>query len=259
MCEECGCGEPTVEHTHHDGHHHEHGHAHGDSHGHEHNDHGPATHRIAVNQNVMEKNDRYARENRAYFSNRKILALNLISSPGSGKTSLLEAMAKIFGPKMAVIEGDIQTSRDAERVIRAGSRAWQIETHGACHLDAHGVAHAVEQLDLDGCEIMVIENVGNLVCPATYDLGEHLKIAILSLPEGDDKVLKYPAVFSRIGALIIGKIDLAPFLEFNIEKAVNECRSLNRLFVTHKLSAKTGEGVQAFCDYLAAKRIEAFA
>lgn len=258
MCEECGCGEPSVEHTHPDDHHHEHGHSHGDSsdHGHSHGDH--ATRQIAVGRDVMEKNDGYARENRAYFSHRKILALNLISSPGSGKTSLLEAMAKIFGPKMAVIEGDIQTSRDAERVIRAGSRARQIETHGACHLDAHGVGHALDDLDLEGCEILVIENVGNLVCPATYDLGEHLKIAILSLPEGDDKVLKYPAVFSRIGALVISKIDLAPHLEFDVDKAVNECRSLNRLFVTYKLSAKTGEGVKAFCDYLTAKREEVF-
>ena len=246
MCEECGCGEPAAPHTHDSD-----GHTHGAM-GHHH------THRIDINKDVMEKNNEIARGNRAFFEAQGLYAVNLISSPGSGKTALLEAMAGVFGGKLAVIEGDIQTSRDSERVIRAGSRAAQIETGGACHLDAHGVSHALEDLDLKGCEILVIENVGNLVCPAAYDLGEHLKVAILSLPEGDDKVLKYPAIFSRIGALIIGKVDLAPHMEFDVRKAVNECKSLNRKFETFEISAKTGKGVKDYCDFLVASRRKIF-
>ena len=209
---------------------------------------------VPINQAVMAKNDGFAAENRAVFDRRKLFVVNLISSPGSGKTSLLEAMARTFGSRLAVIEGDITTSRDAERVIRAGSRSYQIETGGACHLDAHSVSHALQHLDLDGCELLIIENVGNLVCPATYELGEHMKAAILSLPEGDDKVLKYPAIFNRIGALLINKIDLAPYLQFDSEKAINECRSLNRSFESFQLSSKTGEGMKAWCDYLVEKR-----
>jgi hydrogenase nickel incorporation protein HypB len=248
MCEECGCGEPgTSAHNKKSG---DHGHSHGTT-THSHESH---SHTIAINKDILQKNDAYASQNRAFFDSRKLYVVNLISSPGSGKTSLLEALAKQFNEKMAVIEGDIQTSRDSERVIRAGSRAHQIETGGACHLDAHSIAHALDHLDLDGCEYLVIENVGNLVCPATYELGEHIKVAILSIPEGDDKVLKYPAIFSRIGALLINKIDLAPYIDFDVQKTINECRSLNRKFETLKISAKTGEGIKAFCDFLVQKR-----
>jgi hydrogenase nickel incorporation protein HypB len=247
MCEDCGCDElhtPANKNKNH-GHEHDHTHEHG---------HSSHSHTISINKDVLQKNDEYAAENRAFFDSKKIYTVNLISSPGSGKTSLLEALAGEFGEKLAVIEGDIQTRRDAERVIRAGSRAHQIETGGACHLDAHGIAHAADHLDFEGCEFLIIENVGNLVCPATYELGEHMKAAILSIPEGDDKVLKYPAIFSRIGALLINKIDLAPYIEFDTQKAVNECRSLNRKFETFKVSAKTGEGIKAFCDFLVEKR-----
>jgi hydrogenase nickel incorporation protein HypB len=244
MCEECGCGNPSDTHTHDhgDGEHHHH---HGGNHDHQHE-----KRRVALNVDVLEKNNRYARENRELFKKHGLFVVNLISSPGSGKTLLLERLAAVFGESMAVIEGDVQTRRDAERVIRAGSRAYQIETGGACHLDAHSVAHAVDHLDLTGVKLLVIENVGNLVCPATYDLGEHMKIGILSLPEGDDKVLKYPALFSRIGALVISKTDLAPYLEFDVQKAVNECRSLNREFRTIKVSAKTGDGVKELAELL---------
>jgi len=241
MCETCGCNEPTVAETHGEG-----------SHAHKHHHHSHE-HTVQLDIPVLQKNNRIAQENRAFLAERGIYAVNIISSPGSGKTTLLEALASHFGSKMAVIEGDVQTRRDSERIIRAGSRAVQIETGGACHLDAHSVAHALEDLDSEECKILVIENVGNLVCPSSYDLGENEKWAILSLPEGDDKILKYPSLFSRIQALIISKIDLADRLEFNIRTAVNECKSLNRNFETYSLSAKSGEGVDTLIGYISAK------
>lgn len=228
MCNDCGCLEP----------------------GHEHHTHSHETKTLALHQDVLAKNNAFAERNRSIFKAQGVFVINLISSPGSGKTALLEALARHYGPSMAVIEGDIQTSRDADRVIRSGSRAHQIETNGACHLDAHAVLHALDHLDLAGCRLLVIENVGNLVCPAAYDLGEHEKMAILSLPEGDDKILKYPALFSRIDALIINKIDLAPYLDFHVDTAVSECRSLNPSFETFLLSAKTGEGVDRLISHL---------
>lgn len=236
MCDTCGCSSPGLDHDH------EHTHSHGEV------EHSHGT--IEVGESVLRKNNELAARNRAFFEERGVYVINMISSPGSGKTTIIEAMARHFGSAMVVVEGDVQTRRDAERVIRAGSRAYQIETNGACHLDAHSVTHALEHLDLEGCSLVVIENVGNLVCPATYDLGEHEKVAILSLPEGDDKILKYPALFHRIGALLINKMDLAPYLDFDVDKAVNECRSLNRAFTTFPLSGKTGEGIEEFCAYL---------
>lgn len=244
MCEECGCGE--VGHTHDNGHDHSHDHTHSHDHDHEHKS-------ISVGVSVLKRNNELAEKNRAVFDKHGVFVINIISSPGSGKTTLLEALARAFGQQMAVIEGDLQTSRDAERVIRAGSSAYQIQTNGACHLDAHSVSHAVEHLDLDGVKLLVIENVGNLVCPAAYELGEHEKVAILSLPEGDDKILKYPSLFHRTGVLLINKIDLAPHLDFDVAKAVNECRSLNRSFQVFEVSGKTGEGLDGFLKYLADK------
>lgn len=236
MCESCGCAGPPT-----------HSHDHGHDHGHSHN---PKTTTITLDQDVLAKNKSFADENRKAITSHGMFAINLISSPGSGKTSLLEALGRHFGQSMAVIEGDIQTSRDADRVIRSGSRAHQIETNGACHLDAHAVGHAMDHMDFSGCKLLVIENVGNLVCPAAYDLGEHVKVAILSLPEGDDKILKYPALFSRIQALIINKIDLQPYLDFNVDAAINECKSLNQSFDTFVISAKTGEGMDKLIAYI---------
>jgi hydrogenase nickel incorporation protein HypB len=152
-----------------------------------------------------------------------------------------------------VIEGDIQTGRDADRVSAAGSKVYQIETHGACHLDAHSVEHALDHLDLDNAELLVIENVGNLVCPSIFDLGEHEKMAILSLPEGDDKVFKYPALFHRVRTLLINKIDLQSYLDFDMERAEEECRSLNPDVESFRISASTGEGMKAFFFHLEQK------
>ena len=208
--------------------------------------------KVSIRSPVMCKNDAIAAGNRRLFADSGIFAINVISSPGSGKTTLLERMAEILGDEMAVIEGDVQTRRDAERVEKTGCRVYQIETGGACHLDAARVAEALAQLRPGdtGCRILVIENVGNLVCPSGYDLGEHIKVGVLSLPEGDDKVLKYPSVFSRVGAFVINKIDLAAVMDFDEARAIRECASLNEDFETFRVSAKTGEGVDAFCRFL---------
>ena len=216
--------------------------------------------KVAVKSPVMLKNDAIAAENRRLLEGKGILTVNLIGSPGCGKTTLLEAMAKHFGRAMVVIEGDLQTRRDAERVEQAGCQAYQIETHGRCHLDAQAVAEALEHLDLSAgtCKLLVIENVGNLVCPSGYDLGEHLKIGVLSVPEGDDKVLKYPSLFSRVAVFLVGKIDLAPLLDFDAARAEAECRSLNPKVTGFRLSAKTGEGVAAFCRFLEGERAARF-
>lgn len=212
--------------------------------------------KVDIQQPVLSKNDRIAAENRHRLEQLGIYCINLISSPGSGKTTLLERLAGYFGPRMACIEGDLQTRRDAERVQRAGVLAHQIETDGACHLDAGEVAGALDVMDLGSTEVelLVIENVGNLVCPSSFELGEHMKVGMLSVPEGDDKVLKYPSIFSRVGVMIVNKIDLLPYMDFDVERAVEECRSINSDVEVFRLAAKTGEHVEAFCRYLEEKQ-----
>lgn len=207
---------------------------------------------VDISTPVMDKNDRFAASNRKLLNRKKIFTLNLISSPGAGKTTLLESMARFFGSKMAVIEGDVQTDRDAERVRKAGCQAWQIETGGSCHLDAEAVNHALGHMNLESHELalLCIENVGNLICPSGYDLGENLKIGLISLPEGDDKILKYPSLFSRISVLLINKMDLLPHIDFDVNRTIDECRSLNPEVLVFTVSAKTGEGMEEFCDFL---------
>lgn len=208
--------------------------------------------KIDIAEPVMSKNDRFAAQNRDILRKRDISTLNLISSPGAGKTTVLESMARFFGGRMAVIEGDVQTRRDAERIEKAGCQAWQIETGGACHLDAQAVNHALGHMDLhaQGLGLLAIENVGNLICPSGYDLGEDLRIGILSIPEGDDKILKYPSLFSSIDVLLINKMDLAAHLEFDMERTIEECRSLNPDVVVFTVSARTGEGMEEFCEFI---------
>ncbi len=208
--------------------------------------------KVDITTSVMSKNDRFAEDNRELLSGKGIYTLNLISSPGAGKTTVLESMARFFGPRMAVIEGDIQTRRDAERIEKAGCQAWQIETGGACHLDAHAVNHALGHMNLDpdALELLAIENVGNLICPSGYDLGEDMRIGLLSVPEGDDKILKYPSLFSSINVLVINKMDLIPHLDFDVDRAIEECRSLNPDVLVFTVSAKTGEGMEEFCDFV---------
>lgn len=208
------------------------------------------TNKFDLNVNVMVKNDQLAKKNKSLFLKENLFVVNLISSPGSGKTTLLQAMAQKYRKAMGVIVGDPQTRRDAERIESSGSAAFQIETRGACHLDAGSVNHALTHLDLSQLKLLVIENVGNLVCPAGYYLGETIKIGILSTTEGDDKVLKYPSLFSRISALLINKIDLLPHVDFDVERVAGECKSLNPNLAMFEISAKTGKGLPAFYQYL---------
>jgi hydrogenase nickel incorporation protein HypB len=266
MCEECGCSDlynkpekavepPKHNHDHHEHHHHDNDHDH--HHAHQDNSHSHShTTTLEIGLSALKKNDDYAMRNRKFFHERNVLAVNLISSPGSGKTTLLEQMARQFGKSMAVIVGDIQTRRDAQRIEACGSPAYQIETNGACHLDAHSVGHALEKLDFAEVKICIIENVGNLVCPAAYDLGEAFKVAILSAPEGDDKVLKYPSIFSRASIVLINKMDIAGFLDFDVEKVKKECKSLNDQCNIFLIAAKTGQGVEDFCQFLKIKRAQ---
>ncbi len=252
MCKECGCTSIDVHGDH--GHHHDHSHKH--EHHHEHSQErtgtsdNTSTRKVSVELAVLDKNNTFADENRHFFKKKGIYVINLISSPGSGKTTIVEYLARHFGEKMAVVVGDIQTLRDAERARAAGCRSVQIETLGACHLDAHSIAHAVESLNLNGVKLLVIENVGNLVCPSSYDLGEHEVVAVLSVPEGDDKVLKYPVVFHRASTLLINKIDLAPYVNFDKRKVIAEARSLNSRIRVFETAAVKGMGMDTFVEYL---------
>ena len=262
MCTVCGCGEGESriegEHSHH--HHHEHGHDHDHAHIHEqadhhHYGHGPAhahvpgmsqSHMVQIEQDILSKNDEYARANRQAFVEKGILTLNLVSSPGSGKTSLLTRTLQDLSEKipMAVIEGDQETSRDANRIRETGVRAVQINTGKGCHLDAHQVGHAVEHLQLARGSVLMIENVGNLVCPAAFDLGEAAKVAILSVTEGEDKPIKYPDMFHAADILLLNKIDLLPYLDFDVAQCIEYARRVNPGIQIFKVSAKTGEGMQ---------------
>jgi hydrogenase nickel incorporation protein HypB len=204
---------------------------------------------IRMASSVHAANDAVARQNRDLFAGKRLTVLNMISSPGSGKTSILERMAKAWGRGLAVITGDIQTSLDADRLAAAGAAAVQIETGGACHLSALMVQRALAGIDLDKKRLLVIENVGNLVCPAAFDLGETMKIAVLSVAEGDEKVAKYPALFARAAAVIVSKTDLLPYVTFSADRVRNDCRRLNRGVRLFPLSCTTGEGFDAWMDY----------
>ena len=204
---------------------------------------------IRIASSVHAANDAVARQNRLLFTGRKLMVLNMISSPGSGKTSVLERMAARYKSALAVITGDIQTTFDADRLTRAGAAAVQIETGGSCHLSAAMVHTVIMGMDLDNKKLLVIENVGNLVCPASFDLGENRKIAVLSVAEGDEKVAKYPALFARAAAVIVNKTDLLPYVNFSVDRVREDCRRLNRDVMLFPLSCTTGEGFNAWMDY----------
>ena len=207
---------------------------------------------IPVVRNVLEANDRMAARLRDEFKRCGVLTLNLISSPGSGKTSLLERTLRDLGTefRMAVIEGDPQTDNDARRVAATGAVAVQINTDGGCHLDSNMILAALENLELEQLDILFIENVGNLVCPVEFDCGEDAKIALLSLPEGDDKPEKYPFLFNRASAMILNKIDLLPYLDFDMETAARHARHLNAALPVFKISCRTGDGLEEWYDWL---------
>lgn len=210
---------------------------------------------IPVVRNVLEANDRIAATLRGEFADRGILVLNLISSPGSGKTSLLERTLRDLAPelRMAVIEGDLQTDNDARRVAATGAKAVQINTDGGCHLNSNMVQEALRALDAQGTnelDVLFIENVGNLVCPVEFDCGEDAKIALLSVAEGDDKPEKYPQLFHLAQVMLINKTDLLPYVDFNLEKAGAHAQRLNANLTIMEISCRTGTGLDAWYNWL---------
>jgi len=288
----CGEGETRIEgqglehdHDHTHGHHHHHDHEHGHGHGHHHDhdhehshahDHGHHQHThgdhhdygqgpahahapgmsqsrmVQIEQDILGKNNQYAAANRQLFQERQILALNLVSSPGSGKTSLLtRSIDDLKGElPITVIEGDQQTANDADRIRETGVSALQINTGKGCHLDAHMIGHAMESLQPADNSLLFIENVGNLVCPAAFDLGEAHKVAILSVTEGEDKPLKYPDMFHAADLMILNKTDLLPYLDFDVNKCIEFARRVNPDIEVLQLSAKSGEGMEAWYQWI---------
>ena len=210
---------------------------------------------ITIERKVLEKNDQIAGRNRRLFSDRGIFALNLVSSPGAGKTSLLErTIRELQGSmKIAVIEGDVQTDLDAQRVAKYGVPVIQIVTLGGCHLEAGLVQDALGNLDLTGVDLLFIENVGNLVCPANYDLGEATKVVILSTTEGDDKPLKYPAMFLNSSVLIVNKTDLVPYVNCDLNVLKGNALRVNPSLKIFETSCFTGAGIPEWCDWLRRK------
>ena len=207
---------------------------------------------VQIERDILAKNDAFARENRALFADRGVFALNLVSSPGSGKTTLLVRTIEALRGRLAtaVIEGDQQTSRDADRVRATGAPAIQINTGKGCHLDAHMVGQALRQLPLADGSLLLIENVGNLVCPAAFDLGEAHKVAILSVTEGEDKPIKYPDLFHAADLLLVNKVDLLPHLDFDVEAAVAFAHRVRPGLEVIRVSATTGEGFEAWLAWL---------
>jgi hydrogenase nickel incorporation protein HypB len=254
MCGTCGCGEdntviigkPGSEHEH--GHHHHHHH---DDHQHGH-DHSHNDQEIRLEQDILMKNNLLAERNRGYFIAKNILAINLVSSPGSGKTSLLEKTIIELKDelKLNIIEGDQQTFNDAKRIEKAGAPVVQVNTGHGCHLDAHMVTHAVEQLEPEDSSVLFIENVGNLVCPSMFDLGESFRVVIMSVTEGEDKPVKYPDMFASSQLCIINKTDLLPHLDYKLDEAKEYALRVNHKLQFMEVSAKTGEGMDAWYNWL---------
>ncbi|CAD5375026.1 GTP hydrolase involved in nickel liganding into hydrogenases [Rubrivivax sp. A210] len=284
MCMTCGCGSgetriegeaPAHVHTHADGTTHSHGHGdHGHGHAHEHahehvHDHGALHYgtgaagasapgmtqarMVQIERDILSKNDLTARRNRAWLGARGIFALNLVSSPGAGKTTLLVRTIERLRERLsiAVIEGDQQTSFDADRIRATGAPALQINTGKGCHLDAEMVASALERLAPAAGSVLMIENVGNLVCPAGFDLGEAHKVVVLSVTEGEDKPLKYPDMFHAASLMLLNKADLLPHLRFDVERCMAYARRVNPALQIVQLSATTDEGMDAWLDWIA--------
>lgn len=277
MCTVCGCGEGETQiegHSHAHDHKHPHTHNHEHDHSHEHHHHdghphdygqGPAhahapgmsqSRMVQIEQDILSRNNDYANANRNWFVEHGILTLNLVSSPGSGKTALLTRSIDDLKNELSlsVIEGDQQTANDAERIRETGVKALQINTGKGCHLDGHMIGHALETLKPDDESVLFIENVGNLVCPAAFDLGEAHKVAILSVTEGEDKPLKYPDMFHAADLMLLNKVDLLPYLDFDVEKCIEYARRVNPGIKVIQLSATTGEGMAIWYQWIKATR-----
>jgi hydrogenase nickel incorporation protein HypB len=258
MCGTCGCSASAVftllapdseqEHDHDHGHGHDHSHGDGDGRAHGRD----AGRTIQLQQKVLAKNDELAAGNRQWLRDRAILAVNLMSSPGSGKTTLLERTTRELAGKMSisVIEGDQETALDAKRIQAAGCRVVQINTGAGCHLDAEMVARGLRSLDPPSGSIVVIENVGNLVCPALFDLGEAARVVLASVTEGADKPLKYPHMFRQADLVLLNKTDLLPYVDFDLKQYMSDLRRASPDALLLQLSATTGDGMQAWYDWL---------
>lgn len=235
MCTTCGCGSHS--HHHHD------------------NGDGQAAERVTLEADILGENNRHAAFLRGFFRGRDIKAYNIVSSPGSGKTTLLEALiGEIGADRIAVIEGDQHTDNDARRINSRGVKAVQINTANGCHLDAHMVIHAVEELDPHAGSILFVENVGNLVCPALFDLGENERIVVISVTEGDDKPLKYPYMFAGSRVCVINKIDLLPYVDSSMERLRGNLMKVNPELRIFEVSATKGTGIEQLAEYLTAAR-----
>ncbi|MEO0617199.1 MAG: hydrogenase nickel incorporation protein HypB, partial [Pseudomonadota bacterium] len=255
MCTVCGCSEGEQRIEGHDHTHHVHTHE-----GVAHYGKGPAhahapgmsqARMVEVETQILAKNDAYAAANRRWLMAHGVLALNLVSSPGSGKTTLLtRTITDLVGENVAVIEGDQQTANDAERIRATGAKALQINTGKGCHLDGHMVGHAIDSLAPADDSILFVENVGNLVCPAAFDLGEHHKVAILSVTEGEDKPLKYPDLFAAADLMLLNKVDLLPYLEFDVATCIDNARRVHPTIDVIEVSATTGQGMDRWYAWI---------
>jgi len=267
MCQDCGCSvtpatirmtsENQSHHDHSHGHSHDHSHehphhnhSHGHSHEHPHHDH--SHQQINLHQAILSKNDRLAERNRGFFAAKNLFVLNILSSPGSGKTALLERTLMDLSDRIpaAVIVGDLETDNDAQRLRRSGQQAIQIMTESLCHLEAEAIAQATQKLDLTNIQLLIIENVGNLVCPAAYDLGETQRVVLLSTTEGEDKPLKYPTVFKSADVVVLNKIDIAEVVGFDRDRALENIRKIAPQAQILEVSARTGEGIDQWYAYL---------
>jgi hydrogenase nickel incorporation protein HypB len=262
MCGHCGCGDPTSatvvnlqhdehEHVHADGTRHSHAHGHPQHH-HDDHHHAAETTLVELQTRILAKNDTLAARNRAWFAGREILALNLVSSPGAGKTTLLERTIRDLRDQhdIGVLEGDQATTLDGDRIRAVGAPVVQVNTGTGCHLEADMVARGLAELRPAPRSIVMIENVGNLVCPAMFDLGERAKVVILSVTEGEDKPLKYPHMFRAASLMLINKIDLLPHVEFDIDRVIANAAEVNPDMSVLRLSARTGEGMSSWYDWL---------
>lgn len=231
----------------------------GQRHHHAHDPHLSDTRKLQIETDILAKNNEYAAANRRWFAQQGVLALNLVSSPGSGKTTLLtRTITDLQGQlAMTVIEGDQQTSHDAERIRATGVQALQINTGKGCHLDGHMIAHALEQLQPPRGSLLFVENVGNLVCPAAFDLGEAHKVAILSVTEGEDKPLKYADMFAAAAVMILNKVDLLPYLDFDVDTCVAYARRVNPNIDILHVSATQGQGLDQWYGWIDAQRRKA--
>jgi len=257
MCTDCGCSitdsltESTTGHSHHHGSTHEHHKAH------EHLHHNPQLNdskTIAVITKILDKNDHEAEHNRSHFDSHGVLAINLMSAPGSGKTTLLEKMSGLAKFKFGVIEGDLETSRDADRIKAKGIPAFQIQTGSACHLDAFMVHKGLHEMPMNELDVCFIENVGNLVCPASYDVGAHLNIVLVSIPEGGDKIEKYPVMFAKADLILITKTDLLPYFDYDIEHEKTEARKIKPNVDILEINSKDDESIQKVINWIEFKR-----